>query len=430
MATRLPKYRMKDAVTRLGEGYFNPIWADLDNRLDTLERIKVDWDHQVTLLRDLGLSRIDEHIRPVVDEVNALLQQATDDTNGLAQQLVNDYLQPVVDSANELLLQVQNDTDTLAQDLVDDHIQPKVDDANALLLQAQQDASALADLLNNFATTDSREDPSTTTLLQAKAMADHGESGDHDERYYQKSEIDDFLDNANYQEFLASGIWTKPDGCKFVYVEIVNGGNSGAAVLTTGSKTSVSGGAGGCHLSFLIDADTLPETVPVVVGIGGTPNTLGPSLASLSANGNYGGQSAFGDFSPPAQDDGLGATSAAASPFYITTVDKLVLHDGGPAAAAIGTYDFTLKAPNTLKGGAGGGSGSTHSQIATTGAGQSYYHGDGGDADVVNNNNAQADNGEFPGGGGGAAQSFNVATTEKTVISGAGADGVVRVWSW
>lgn len=194
MATRLPNYQMRDGRTRLGQDYFNPIWADLDSRLDTLERIKLDWNAQVAQLRDLGLQRIDEYIRPVVDEVDALLAQATEETNGLAQELVNEHLQPLVDSANALLAQVQSDTDTLAQDLVDQHLQPKLDEANTLLAQAQQSADDLAAALDAFSTTASRTDPSTDTLLQAKAMNDHRQSGDHDARYYTKQEVGDLIE--------------------------------------------------------------------------------------------------------------------------------------------------------------------------------------------------------------------------------------------
>ncbi|MCL7930442.1 dynactin subunit 2 [Halomonas llamarensis] len=131
MATRLPNYQMRDGRTRLGQSYFNPIWADLDSRLDTLEKIRIDWQNQVAQLRDLGLQRIDEYIRPVVDEVDALLAQATEETNGLAASLVEQHLTPVIEQVNGILSQAQNDTDGLAQTLVDEHIAP-------ILAQAQQ----------------------------------------------------------------------------------------------------------------------------------------------------------------------------------------------------------------------------------------------------------------------------------------------------
>lgn len=130
MATRLPIYLMRDGRTRLGQGYFNPVWADLDSRLDALERLKVDWNAQVSQLRELGLVRIDDYIRPLTEELDQLLAQG------------------------------------------------------------QQTAAELVAVLENLATTDSRTDDSTERLLQAKAMNDHRQSGDHDARYYRKHEID------------------------------------------------------------------------------------------------------------------------------------------------------------------------------------------------------------------------------------------------
>lgn len=154
MATRLPNYQMRDGRTRLGQGYFNPIWADLDSRLDTLERLKLDWQSQVAQLRDLGLKRIDDYIRPVVDEVDALLTQATEETNGLAANLVSEHINPLVDRVEQILQQAQTDTDTIAQTLVDEHIAPILAQAQQLRSSiegvkqaAQQDASDIAQAL-------------------------------------------------------------------------------------------------------------------------------------------------------------------------------------------------------------------------------------------------------------------------------------------
>lgn len=154
MATRLPNYQMRDGRTRLGQSYFNPIWADLDSRLDTLERIKLDWQSQVAQLRDLGLKRIDDYIRPVVDEVDALLTQATEETNGLAANLVSQHINPLVDQVEQILQQAQADTDAIAQTLVDEHIAPILAQAQqlrssieAVKQAAQQDAAAIAQAL-------------------------------------------------------------------------------------------------------------------------------------------------------------------------------------------------------------------------------------------------------------------------------------------
>lgn len=154
MATRLPNYQMRDGRTRLGQSYFNPIWADLDSRLDTLERIKIDWQSQVAQLRDLGLQRIDEYIRPVVDEVDALLAQATEETNGLAATLVNEHINPLVEQVEQILQQAQADTDNIAQTLVDEQLAPILaqaqqlrSDIQGIKQAANQDAAAIAQAL-------------------------------------------------------------------------------------------------------------------------------------------------------------------------------------------------------------------------------------------------------------------------------------------
>jgi len=69
MATRLERYRMKDGVTPLSEDYFNPVFADLDARLDVLEQRRVDFDQAVRDLTAFGLQRIDVLIGPSFDEM-------------------------------------------------------------------------------------------------------------------------------------------------------------------------------------------------------------------------------------------------------------------------------------------------------------------------------------------------------------------------
>ena len=66
MSTRLTQYRMQDGRTPLAQDYFNPIWADLDRRLDTLERLRVEWLTAVSQLEAQGLARIDESLMPLL----------------------------------------------------------------------------------------------------------------------------------------------------------------------------------------------------------------------------------------------------------------------------------------------------------------------------------------------------------------------------
>jgi len=73
MATRLDKYRMADGRTPLSADYFNPVWADLDARLDDLERRRADFDQAIRDLTAFGLERIDTLIGPAMDDLNSKL---------------------------------------------------------------------------------------------------------------------------------------------------------------------------------------------------------------------------------------------------------------------------------------------------------------------------------------------------------------------
>ncbi|MCU0842705.1 MAG: hypothetical protein MUC79_13440 [Thiobacillaceae bacterium] len=69
MVTRVDHYRMQDGRTPLAEDYFNPIWSDLDRRLDILERLRVSWLDAVTLLQSQGLARLNEGVAPLLQQL-------------------------------------------------------------------------------------------------------------------------------------------------------------------------------------------------------------------------------------------------------------------------------------------------------------------------------------------------------------------------
>lgn len=73
MALRFDQYRMRDAVTRLSERVLNPIFQDLDRRLDVLERLRADWVTATQELQTFGLARLDESIAPLLAQ---LVEQA------------------------------------------------------------------------------------------------------------------------------------------------------------------------------------------------------------------------------------------------------------------------------------------------------------------------------------------------------------------
>lgn len=76
MAIQFPRYRMRDGQTRLAEGYFNPIWQDLDARLHRIEALRVEWEGAVAELSQFGVERLDAVVAPLVAQANAQLAQA------------------------------------------------------------------------------------------------------------------------------------------------------------------------------------------------------------------------------------------------------------------------------------------------------------------------------------------------------------------
>lgn len=210
--------------------------------------------------------------------------------------------------------------------------------------------------------------------------------------------------NKTYQEFTASGTWTKPVGCKYVYVEIVNGGQSGNAYWnssTTGSLTH-SGGDGGYWMPLLLNAADVPATVPIIVGAGGAAVTRSSTQGYGRTNGIMGGKSTF---------NGLGPSS-------------------GAEGYTFGQSTYATPARTTING--GGGAGGGQNWPAGTGAigaiGNSVMHGDSGQGYSADGANATGEAGAFPGGGGGCAVVRNGSTY--TATSGAGGNGTVRVWTW
>lgn len=76
MATRYSSYVMKDGSTRLGQDYFNPIFKDLDTRLDKMENLRISWEAAVQDLNQFGLERINTVLAPVIESTNAALDNA------------------------------------------------------------------------------------------------------------------------------------------------------------------------------------------------------------------------------------------------------------------------------------------------------------------------------------------------------------------
>jgi len=63
-------YRMINNKTPLSEEYFNPIWKDIDSRLDALENVKISWEEAVKTISNFGIKRIEELLRPSIEFLN------------------------------------------------------------------------------------------------------------------------------------------------------------------------------------------------------------------------------------------------------------------------------------------------------------------------------------------------------------------------
>lgn len=120
MPSRIDRYRMVDGVTPIAARYFNPVWQDIDLRLVGLEGLSVSWEEAVRRVSDLGLTRINEVLRPALDAVDQSVQNAgqmIDDVEQSRQTAlanVESLEQDVADMAAELAQALATATDQIA----------------------------------------------------------------------------------------------------------------------------------------------------------------------------------------------------------------------------------------------------------------------------------------------------------------------------
>lgn len=218
---------------------------------------------------------------------------------------------------------------------------------------------------------------------------------------------------AEYQEFTASGTWTKDPNASFVKVALIAGGASGSGDDSSAGRTG--GGGGGAYAERVFLASELTASVAVTVGAGGAGVTY--TGGDPGVTGNHGGSSSFGAY--------LVARGGQADSFYGGEGgggekgghQDFGLREGRGGYSS-GGGGFRSSGGNCVMGGAGGGG--TNGSVAMAG-GVSQNGGDGG----AGGQDANGDDGQFPGGGGGGISAFS-----GTFTSGSGADGVVRVWQW
>jgi hypothetical protein len=216
--------------------------------------------------------------------------------------------------------------------------------------------------------------------------------------------------SVDYQEFTASGTWTKPSGVSVVYVEAIGGGGGGGNHTST---TAYGGGGGGGFNAGVFQASDLGATVTVTIGAGGTGGANG-----INATGVTGGDTTFGAALTGKGGGGGLSTSATqgggegGGGERGGTTSNGEFGFGGYASGGGGLA--SRSGGNSVRGGAGGGGSSS-----TTG-GTSLSGGNGGRGN--NSGGGAGFAGTAPGGGGGGSQGDGG--------GGAGAAGRVRVWAW
>lgn len=220
------------------------------------------------------------------------------------------------------------------------------------------------------------------------------------------SDTNTFLANNGFQlreiiYFTSNGTFSKATypWLKAIRVRCqAGGGAGGGAVATSGGQFSVGGGGGGGSYaeSFITDIASLPSSVTVTRGAGGT--------GVSGDGGNAGGASSFGSLVVTQGGDRALASIATTSPIF------------GPSAIARsgGTGDVIF-----------GGSAGTNGLAFATGTGR-VRGGNGGDSHLGGGAGALSQqagvNGTLHGSGGGGARSLD---GEGAAAGGSGANGIV-----
>ncbi len=238
--------------------------------------------------------------------------------------------------------------------------------------------------------------------------------------------------------FVTSGVWTKPDGAKFVFVRAISaggGGGSGRRGAAASNRSGGGGGAGGSCNEGFFPASVLPATVNVSVspgGDGGDPQTVDDTNGNSGIGGNA---SAFGIYltstggaASQSSPGGGGATTSGGGGGAFSLAGYSHLGPGGAGGAGSQLSGAAGNSGSFASAGGGSGGAGITSADATSNAqpgaggsrqrGQFLSGGTAGDSTTPDGGAGESDGPESVqggGGGGGGASSGSV--------PGAGGDG-------
>lgn len=174
------------------------------------------------------------------------------------------------------------------------------------------------------------------------------------------------------QTFTTTDTWTKPDGLKYVVVEVQAAGGNGADGVDNGSTGSAGGGGGGGGYSKkIITAASLGTTETVTIGAVGNNSSFGSHCsATFGANGSAitggnGGVGVDGDVNIGGSD-GATAQNTSTSSTSGGSGGSAFLGGGGKAGTGAGGNGA---AGNNYGGGGGGGGAADSGSMGTGGAG-------------------------------------------------------------